>query len=318
METHDSGRGLLESPRWHDGRLWFADWTAGEVRVLGADGGSEVVVRHSSLPLCFDFLPDGSLVLVSNAEHALLRLGPDGSLLPYADLAPFSPHGANDIVVDGRGNVFVNSPNFDFASGPPAGEPAPGHVVLVPPDGPGRIVADDLAFPNGMAVSADNRTLVVAESYRCRLTAFDIADDGSLGARRLFAALGEDPPDGICFDAEGAIWYADVPHQHCVRVREGGARLDVVELDRGAFACMLGGHDGRVLYTVGARWPGAAGLGDPAWDWSGHVVSTAAPSPRAGWPGGGHDGAQESSTAHVEGAADRSTYVREKQLPGNK
>ncbi|MCW2855995.1 MAG: gluconolaconase [Marmoricola sp.] len=286
MDTHDTGRGLVESPRWHDGRLWYADWTAGEIRVLTDGGGSEVILQHTSLPLCFDFLPDCTLILVSNAELALLQRRPEGTLAPYADLAPFSPQGSNDIVIDGRGNAYVNSPNFDFATGPPEGDVAPGHIVLVPAEGPARVVADDLAFPNGMAVSADNRTLVVAESYRCRLTAFDIADDGSLSGRRTFAELGEDPPDGICFDADGAIWYADVPHQHSVRVREGGERLDVVEFDRGAFACILGGSDGRTLYTVGARWPGAAGLGDPTWVWAGHVVSTRAPAPGAGWPGG--------------------------------
>jgi sugar lactone lactonase YvrE len=290
MQTHDTGRGLVESPRWHDGKLWFSDWTAGEIRVLAEAGGSEVVVRHASLPLCFDFLPDGTLVLVSNSELALLVASPDGSLTPYADLAPFSPLGSNDIVIDGRGNAYVNSPNFDFTSGPPDGDAAPGQVVLVRADGSAGIVAEDLSFPNGMAVSADNSTLVVAESYRSRLTAFDIAADGSLSGRRTFADLGEDPPDGICFDADGAIWYADVPHQHSVRVGEGGERLEVVDFDRGAFACMLGGADGRTLYTVGARWPGAAGLGDPTWDWAGHVVSTPAVSPRAGWPGGSVSG----------------------------
>jgi sugar lactone lactonase YvrE len=285
MDIHDTGRGLVESPRWHEGRLWYADWTAGEIRTLAEGGGSEVVVRHPSLPLCFDFRPDGTLVLVSNVELALLRLGPDGALSRYADLSPCSPQGSNDIVFDGRGNAYVNSPNYDFAAGPPPGDVAPGHVVLVPPDGSARIVADDLAFPNGMAVSADNRTLVVAESHRCRLTAFDIEDDGSLRGRRTFADLGEDPPDGICFDGDGAIWYADVPHQQCVRVGAGGDRLDIVSFDRGAFACMLGGSDRRTLYTVGARWPGFTGLGDPTWDWAGHVVSTSAPAPGAGWPG---------------------------------
>ena len=286
MDVLDTGRGLVESPRWHDGKLWFSDWTAGEIRVLHESGGSEVVLQHPSLPLCFDFLPDGSLVAVSNSELALLRASADGSLVRYADLAPFSPQGSNDIVIDGRGNAYVNSPNFDFASGPPPGDVAPGQVVLVPAQGEPQIVATDLSFPNGMAVSADNATLVVAESYSCRLTAFDIAADGNLSGRRVFADLGEDPPDGICLDADGAAWYADVPHQHCVRVAEGGEVLDVVELDRGAFACMLGGPDGRTLYTVGARWPGAAGLGDPGWDWAGQVVSTSARAPRAGWPGG--------------------------------
>ncbi len=112
-------RGLVESPRWHDGRLWFADWTNGEILAVTADGACEVVVRHASLPLCFDRLPDGRAVLVSNSEHALLAVETDGSLTRYADLAPLSVHGCNDIVVDGRGNAYVNSPNFDFQSGPP-------------------------------------------------------------------------------------------------------------------------------------------------------------------------------------------------------
>ncbi|MGO4257434.1 SMP-30/gluconolactonase/LRE family protein [Marmoricola sp. RAF53] len=284
-----TGFGLVESPRWHDGRLWFADWSAGEVRVLSDDGPeatSEVVVRHASLPLCFDFLPDGTLLVVSAAERALLRAGPDGTLTRYADLAALAPYGCNDIVVDGRGHAYVNSPGFDFATGPPPGPTAPGTVLLVTPDGTARQVADDLSFPNGMAVTADGRTLVVAESYGCRLTAFDVADDGTLGDRRTFADLGEDPPDGICLDADGAAWYADVPHQHCVRVAEGGEILDVVPLDRGAFACMLGGAGGRTLFAVGARWPGAERLGDPAWEWDGFVVAAPAPARRAGWPGG--------------------------------
>lgn len=285
MDVLASGLGLLESPRWYDGRLWFSDWTAGEIRALTATG-SEVMVRHTSLPLCFDFLPDGTLLVVSATERALLRAEPGGTLVPYADLAAFSPYGSNDIVVDGRGNAYVNSPNFDFAAGPPPGETAPGHVLLVTPDGEVRMVADDLSFPNGMAVTADNTTLVVAESYRSRLTAFPIAADGSLGERRLFADLDQGAPDGICLDADGAAWYADVPHQHCVRVREGGEVLEVVDLDRGGFACMLGGDDGRTLFAVGARWPGAAGLGDPTWDWAGQVTATPTAVARAGWPGG--------------------------------
>ena len=279
-----SGFGLVESPRWHDGRLWFADWTAGEIRVVTGPGETEVVVRHESLPLCFDFLPDGSLIVVSGPERALLRADGDGALTPYADLSTLTEVGCNDLVVDGRGNAYVNNVNFDFAVGPPAGEVAPGFVMLVPADGgEPRRVADDLAFPNGMAVTPDNGTLVVAESYRNQLTAYDIAEDGSLDNRRVFAHLGEDNPDGICLDAEGAAWYADVPHQHCVRVREGGELLDRVPLDRGGFACMLGGPDGTSLYAVTARWPGMEAMAGA--DWQGQVVSATASAPRAGWPG---------------------------------
>lgn len=278
-----SGRGLVESPRWHDGRLWFSDWTAGEIIAVAAGAAAEVVVRHQSLPLCFGFLPDGRLVLVSNQAMALLTLETDGSLTPYADLSALSPYGHNDIVVDGRGNAYVNSGNFDFAAGPPEGDRQPGYVALVTPDRAVRVVAEDIAFPNGMAVTPDNGTLVVADSYRHQLVGFDIAPDGGLANRRVWADLGEAAPDGICLDADGAAWYADVPHEQCVRVAEGGEQLSRVPLDRGGFACMLGGSDRRSLYVVAARWPGMAGLGGP-WEWDGQLLRVDVDVPGAGWP----------------------------------
>jgi sugar lactone lactonase YvrE len=286
VDVLSARHGLVESPRWHDGRLWFADWLAGEI-IRVDDGNANVVARHRSLPLCFDFLPDGRPLLVSGPEHALLELRPDGTTTPYADLGALSQYGCNDIVVDGRGNTYVNNGNFDFAVGPPPGDRAPGFVALVRPDGSAAVVAaDDLAFPNGMAVMPDNATLVVAESYRNRLTAFAINADGSLGERRVWADLGDGVPDGICIDAERAVWYADVPNQRCVRVREGGEVLDTVQLDRGGFACMLGGTPAEPrLYIVAAHWPGAQGLADPTHDWDGQALSVPAPAAAAGWPG---------------------------------
>ena len=281
MEILITGLGLVESPRWHHGRLWFSDWTAGQIIAVDDTGTSEVIVHHESLPLCFDFLPDGRPLLVSNQRRALLTVEDDGDLATYADLAAVSRFGSNDIVVDGLGNAYVNSPNFDFATGPPEGAVQPGLVALITPDGRARVVATDLAFPNGMAVTADNATLVVADSYRHELVAFDIDPDGTLSNRRVWADLGEDAPDGICLDAEGAAWYADVPHQHCVRVAESGRVLATVTLDRGAFACMLGGAH---LYVVAARWPGAAALRTHE-RWDGQVLRTAVPVPGAGWPG---------------------------------
>jgi len=278
-----SGLGLVESPRWHGGRLWFSDWTAGEIIAVDDAGGSEVIVRHESLPLCFDFLPDGRLVLVSNQRMALLTLENDGSLATYADLAALTEFGCNDIVVDGRGNAYVNSGNFEFTAGPPEGPVQPGFVALVPANGTARVVAEDLAFPNGMAVSPDNATLVVADSYRHHLVGFAIAEDGSLSGRRVWADLGDAAPDGICLDAEGAAWYADVPHRQCVRVAEGGAVLDTVPLDRGGFACMLGGSERPNLYVVAARWPGMAGLAGDA-PWEGQVLRTEVSVAGAGWP----------------------------------
>jgi sugar lactone lactonase YvrE len=294
MRTITTGLGLLESPRWHDGRLWVADWTAGLIRAIdpfGPTGAIEVVLEHRSLPMCFDFLPHlpagQGLVLTSSSQLALLRLL-DGSLTQYADLSALSPHGYNDIVIDGRGNIYVNNVNFDFAGGKSAADPAPGFVALVK-DGRARVVADDLAFPNGMAVTADNAMLVVAESYGHRLTAFDIGADGSLSNRRVWAHLGEHSPDGICLDRDGAVWYADVGDRCCVRVNQGGEVLDRVQLDRGAFACMLGGQDGCTLFVVAAHWPGPQRLMNHT-DWDGSVLAFPAPARGAGWPGPGSIG----------------------------
>lgn len=291
MDTVLTGLGMLESPRWRAGHLWVADWTAGLIRAIDAAGQYRIVVEHQSLPLCFDFLPgspaEEGLVLTSSSPNALLRLSADGMLSHYADLSALSPHGPNDIVVDGRGNAYVNNVNFDFAAGPPAGDPAPGFVALVAHDtdqGSARIVADDLAFPNGMAVTADNSTLIVAESYRHRLTAFDIDADGSLSNRRVWAEVGTHSPDGICLDRDGAAWYADVGDACCVRVRQGGEVLDRVQLDRGAFACMLGGDDRSTLFVVAAHWPGPQRLLDHT-EWDGTVLAVPAPAPGAGWPG---------------------------------
>ena len=291
MDTVITGLGLLESPRWHDGRLWVADWTAGLIRAIDPAGAVQIVVEHHSLPMCFDFLPhlpaNEGLVLTSSGQRALLRLSAHGTLSRYADLSLLSPHGCNDIVIDGRGNTYVNNVNFDFAAGPPAGEPAPGFVALISGgvrDGRARVVADDLAFPNGMAVTADNATLIVAESYRHRLTAFDIGADGSLSNRRVWADLGTHSPDGICLDRDGAVWYADVGDRCCVRIADHGEVLERVQLDRGAFACMLGGADGSTLFVVAAHWPGPQHLTDYT-EWDGMVVGVPAPAPRAGWPG---------------------------------
>lgn len=284
MQTLTTGRGLLESPRWLGDRLWFSDWTSGTILEVDASGHPEVVVERRSLPLCFDFLPDGSPLLVSGPSRALLRLGADGSLTAYADLARLSQFGYNDIVIDGRGNAYVNNGNAQFGTMPPPGATAPGFVALVTPDGTASVVAEDLAFPNGMAVTADNGTLVVADSYRHQLVGFDIAPDGTLSRRRVWADLGDDAPDGICLDAQGAAWYASVPGQHCVRVAEGGEVLDTVDFDRGAFACMLGGADRATLFVVGALWPGAEHLMDYT-DWDGTVWSMPAPAAGAGWPG---------------------------------
>jgi len=270
-----TGIAFGESPRWHDGRLWFCDWSAEEVVALDLDGRSEVVARVHSFPFSIDFLPDGRLLIVSARDRALLRREPDGSLVTHLGL----DRAYNEIVVDGRGSVYLNGAGFDLMAG---AQFAPGGVTLVTPDGSIRRVAEGIAFPNGMAVTPDSATLIVADSYGRELTAFDIAADGGLANRRVWAALGDGVPDGICLDAEGAVWYADVPNRRCVRVREGGHVLQTVEFDRGCFACMLGGPDGRTLFVVTREWRGFEQANDGSR--TGQVVAVAAPAPHAGRP----------------------------------
>lgn len=264
-----------ESPRWHDGRLWFSDWGAHQVIALGTDGSHEVVATVPSFPMCIDFLPDGRLLIVDSAQRRLLRREADGSLVAHADLADVSAKPWNDIVVDDRGNAYVNTIGFDF----PGGEFAPGLVVVVTPDGNVQSVAHDLAFPNGMAITPDGSTLIVAESYANRLTAYDVAEDGTLDNRQVWAQTPGDHPDGICMDAENAVWYADVDNQHCVRVREGGDILATVDWDRGAFACALSRDGDPLLFVVGQTWDGSE-ASEP----SGQVVAVPAPAPGAGRP----------------------------------
>ena len=278
LRTLMTGIVLGESPRWHDDRLWFSDWGAQEILAVDAEGTSDVMLRGPALPFCIDWLPDGRLLVVSGREGLLLRREPDGSLVTHADLTVLADPPWNDIVVDGRGNAYVGNTGFDF----PGGAFAPGSLALVTPDGTAREVADDVAFPNGVAVAPDNSTLILAESYGNRLTAFDIAADGGLSNRRAWADLGDGVPDGICIDAEGAVWYADVPNKRCVRVREGGAVLQTIEVDRGCFACMLGGADGRTLFIVAAAWGGPANMLDEAR--TGRLLTAPAPAAGAGWP----------------------------------
>jgi sugar lactone lactonase YvrE len=272
------GLAFPESPRWHEGRLWLCDWMSQQLVAVDLNGKSEVITQVQSFPFCIDFLPDGRLLIVSAQEQQLFRMESDGSLKTHADLSVLSAHPWNDIVVDGRGNAYVGNIGFQF----PGGEFSPGTVALSTPDGLLQRVADGIAFPNGLAVTRDNSTLIVAESYGNRLTAFDIDAHGKLSGRRTWADLGEGAPDGICLDADNAIWYADVPNKRCVRVREGGEVLETVTLDRGCFACALGGPDGKTLFLVANEWRGIDNVsGQEA---NGQVLVTDAPAPGAGWP----------------------------------
>jgi sugar lactone lactonase YvrE len=200
-----------ESPRWHDGRLWLSEWGAQEIVATALDVRREVVLQVPfSLPFCIDWLPDGRLLVVSGREGLLLHQDAGGFLVTHADLTRLSNNTWNEIVVDGRGNAYINTGDA---------------IALVTPEGSVRRVANGGAFPNGMAVTADGSTLIMAESHGKRLTAFDIDANGDLSKRRVWADVRGGVPDGICIDAEGAVWYADVPNKQCVRVREGGEVL---------------------------------------------------------------------------------------------
>ena len=240
-----SGLAFPESPRCHDGRVYVSDWGAGEVHALLDGGGSEVVARGTSFPLCIDFLPDGRLLLVNGRE--LIVQDADGSRSTYADLSALSEFDFNDVTVHPDGFVYVGNGDFEF----PGGEPGPGFVALVRPDGHVERAAEGVLFPNGMVVVGDE--LVVAESYAHCLTAFAIGPDGSLGPGRTWADLGDHYPDGVCVDEQGRIWYADVPHESCTLVADGGEVVRTVDLDRGAFSCAL---DGEVLYVATNVWKG--------------------------------------------------------------
>jgi sugar lactone lactonase YvrE len=268
-----------ESPRWHGGRLWFANWgIAQEIRAVDLQGHSELIATGPKpAGYCLDFLPNGDLLVTGEGE--ILRRTGDGSFVTHADLSALG-HSWNEIVVDGRGNIYVNDVGFRFGQE----QFRPGTVALVTPDGKARQVADNIAFPNGMVVTPDNRTLIVAESFKQTLTAFDIAPDGSLSNRRVWAAgIGA---DGICLDAEGAIWSPNIAAgtPEVIRLREGGEVLQRVTLDAACFACMLGGADGKTLFMMAAEWRGIERMGELFQARTGRVLTVEAPAPHAGRP----------------------------------
>ncbi len=245
------GLAFVESPRWHDDRLWFSHWGMEEIVAVDLEGRSEVVGRGpTGLGWATEWLPDGRMLLTG---PELLREEPDGTRLRHADLDAVAVGGCSEIVVDARGNAYVNSINFDFMSGEQPSSP-PGIVALVTPDGTARQVADSIAFPNGMVITPDGSTLILSESFTGRLLAFDITPAGDLIDRRVWAeGIG---PDGICLDAEGCIWTHDPQAHSAARVREGGEIVERIPVEKDLFATMLGGPDGRTLFLMLAEWAG--------------------------------------------------------------
>lgn len=267
-----------EGPRWHDGALWLSDMHAHQVLRVWPDGTSNAVCEVPAWPSGLGWLPNGDLLIVSMTDRRLLRW--DGAQMhQHTDLSKLASFHCNDMVVDAAGRAYVGNFGFDLHGG---AEPKPAELILVEPDGRARVVADDLQFPNGTVITPDGRTLIVGESWARRLTAFDIGSDGSLTNRRVWAELPQGAlPDGICLDAAGGIWSASPSSNECVRQLEGGEVTHRVTVDQGAYACMLGGDDGRTLYilTAADSQPEACRRNR-----TGRIETCQAPHPRAGWP----------------------------------
>jgi len=245
------GLAFGESPRWHDGKLWFSDMHTHQVMTVDLEGKAEKIVEVPGQPSGLGWLPDGRLLVVSMTDKRLLRLDPDG-LTEVANLSMIASGVCNDMVVDKKGRAYVGHSGFDVYAKSPSFKTA--EIIMVTPDGDKRVIADEMNFPNGSVITPDGRTLIVAESFGKCLTAFNIEPDGSLTGRRVWAKLGDNViPDGICLDAEGAIWLANARGSEVIRVLEGGEVTHRVKVSIGAFACMLGGQDRRTLFICAAE-----------------------------------------------------------------
>lgn len=245
------GLAFPEAPRWHAGALWLSDFYQRLVLRVTPDGAVQTVAEVAGQPSGLGWLPDGRLLVVSMNDRRLLRQ--DGqALVEAADLSGLAAWPCNDMLVDGLGRAYIGNFGFDLHARAPF---AATSLLLVLPDGRVRVAADDMHFPNGMALTPDGRTLVVAESYGQRLTAFEVAADGALGRRRVWAQLeGKGVgPDGICLDAQGAVWLASPVSREVLRVEEGGAVTDRIPTEDQAVACMLGGSDRRTLFVLTGR-----------------------------------------------------------------
>jgi len=257
------GLGFGEAPRWHDGKLWFSDFYRRAVFTLTEDGTEEHVIDVPEQPSGLGWLPDGRLLVVSMLDRRLLRREPDGTLVTHADLAAYADYHANDLLTDAAGNAYVGNFGYDLHEDMHHREipeiladesAAATRLVRVTPDGTVHVEADGVRFPNGMALIDGGRTLILAETLRLQLTAFDVAADGSLSNRRLWASTAAQmvAPDGICADPEGGVWVAAALGPAVVRYAEGGEVTGMVETSQIAYAVGLGGADGRTLFAMTA------------------------------------------------------------------
>ena len=279
-----------EGPRWHQGRLWFSDFFAHRVYSLGLGGKLTTELELEGQPSGLGWMPDGSLLVVRMELRQLWRRWPDGRFEQHADLADYSAHLCNDMVVDTAGRAYVGNFGFDldaqmrargadsvFADHPQT------CLALVQPDGSVSDAAPGVrfSFPNGMVITPDGSTLIVAETFGGRLTALDIGADGALTNRRDWAPTWPRIPDGICLDASGAVWIANPMASECALIAPGGEVLEVIEtLGLNCYACMLGGPEGRHLFMLVA--PGSPGAAAKAP--LGKVLVSEVAVGRAGWP----------------------------------
>jgi sugar lactone lactonase YvrE len=268
-----------EGPRWREDRLFVSDQHERRVLTVDPAGSVETVVHVPGGPSGLGWRPDGQMLVVSMQDRRLLRLDPSGELVEVADLSALAPFHCNDMVVDASGRAYVGNFGFDLDG---RAKPASTVLILVDVDGTARVVAEDMRFPNGTVITEDGATLVVGESMGGCLTAFDVdRTDGSLSNRRLWAQLEGAVPDGICLDAQGAIWSACPMTGRVLRVREGGEVTDVVHVSRrGAYACMLGGDDGRTLFVCTADSSNPAHTGERR----GAIEAVGVAVPHAGLP----------------------------------
>ena len=246
---------FAEAPRWHKGELWFSDFFTHQVMRVDREGRAHVVVEVPNQPSGLGWLPDGRLLVVSMLDRKLMRLDPTG-LVEVADLSHLADFHCNDMVVDAKGRAYIGNFGFDIFAQPVV--PKPTVLVRVSADGKTSVAAQDLAFPNGTVIAPDGRTMIIGETFAKRLTAFDIAADGTLSNRRVWADLGKLAPDGICLDAEGAVWVASPRTNEFVRVVEGGAITRRIPVSNQGIACALGGDDGKRLFMVIGRVKGRA------------------------------------------------------------
>lgn len=238
---------FTEAPRWHDGRLWFSDCHVGRVLSIDEAGSHRVEAVMPNRCSGIGWRSDGTLLVLLTQDRQVVACS-GGKVEIVADLTSVMPGPGTEMIVDRRGRAYVGNAGFDFGLGQP---PRSTHLIMVDEAGKPSIVADDLEFPNGTVITPDEKTLIVAETRANRLSAFDLSADGRLSKRRTFAELGEAMPDGICLDAEGAVWVASPNTKQVVRVSPAGKIVQRVSTgERGAYACMLGGADRKTLYVA--------------------------------------------------------------------